>query len=221
MQEDRLTFEGLKVSDFNAFISKVFLNMFLGLILTAICAYMTVSTGLVYSLSGWGWIGFAIFSFLLVISTGLLRHNGILAGISFYAFSAVEGTLLAPILIVYTGKSIITAFALSGMLFGLMALLAMTNKVDFRRFGVYFLVGLIGIILASLLNVFLFKSAGISFGVSVVTIILFLGLTIYDIQTLEDIAYTDGNAFFGALSLYLDFINLFIAILNIMGERRR
>ncbi|WP_457568462.1 Bax inhibitor-1/YccA family protein [Desulfurobacterium sp.] len=207
-------------SDFSTFLSKVFLNMFLGLLLTAISAYMTLVTGLWTRIGTAGAIGFGILSFVLVIMTGVLRKNGLLAGIMFYLFSACEGILLAPLFYVYTGASIITAFASASILFGIMALLAMTKKVDFRQFGTYLFVGLIGIIIASLLNAFLLHSAGFGMAINAITIIVFLGLTAYDIQTLEEVAYTDGNAFFGALALYLDLINLFLAILSLFGERR-
>ncbi|WP_022847652.1 Bax inhibitor-1/YccA family protein [Desulfurobacterium sp. TC5-1] len=207
-------------ADFASFLSKVFLNMFLGLLLTAISAYMTLATGLWARIGTVGAIGFGILSFVLVIMTGVLRKNGLLAGIMFYLFSACEGILLAPIFYIYTGASIITAFASASILFGIMALLAMTKKVDFRQFGTYLFVGLIGIIVASLLNMFLFHSAGFNMAINAITIIIFLGLTAYDIQTLEEVAYTDGNAFFGALALYLDLINLFLAILSLFGERR-
>ncbi len=207
-------------TDFNAFLSKVFLNMFLGLLLTAISVYMTLSTGLWTKIGTFGAIGFGILSFVLVILTGVLRNNGVLAGITFYLFSALEGMLLAPIFYIYTGSSIITAFASASILFGIMAILALTKKVDFRRFGTYLFVGLIGIIIASLLNMFLLHSAGFGMVISAITVIVFLGLTAYDIQKLEEMAYTDGNAFFGALALYLDLINLFLALLNLFGERR-
>ncbi|WP_457570067.1 Bax inhibitor-1/YccA family protein [Desulfurobacterium sp.] len=208
-------------TDFSSFLSKVFLNMFLGLLLTAISAYMTLATGLWARIGTAGAIGFGILSFVLVIMTGVLRKNGLLAGIMFYLFSACEGILLAPIFYIYTGASIITAFASASILFGIMALLAMTKKVDFRQFGTYLFVGLIGIIVASLLNMFLFHSVGFNMVINAITIVIFLGLTAYDIQTLEEVAYTDGNAFFGALALYLDLINLFLALLNLFGERRR
>ncbi|OMH40478.1 Bax inhibitor-1/YccA family protein [Desulfurobacterium indicum] len=209
------------ITDFSSFLSKVFFNMFLGLLLTAISAYMTLATGLWTKIGTAGAIGFGILSFVLVIMTGILRKNGLLAGIMFYLFSACEGILLAPIFYIYTGASIITAFASASILFGIMALFAMTKKVDFRQFGTYLFVGLIGIIVASLLNMFLFHSAGFNMVINAITIIIFLGLTAYDIQTLEEVAYTDGNAFFGALALYLDLINLFLALLNLFGERRR
>ena len=212
--------ERVEARDFNTFLSKVFLNMFLGLLLTAISAYMTLATGLWTRIGTFGLIGFGIASFILVILTGVLRNNGILAGITFYLFSALEGVMLAPIFYIYTGASIITAFASAGFLFGIMAILALTKKVDFRKFGTYLFVGLIGIIIASLLNIFLIKSAGLGIVISIITVIVFLGLTAYDIQRLEEMAYTDGNAFLGALTLYLDLINLFLALLNIFGERR-
>ena len=219
-ERNSVVMERTETTSFSAFLGKVLLNMFLGLLLTAITAYLALTSGLVFAFGKWGFIGFAVLSFVLVIATGLLRNNGLLAGVAFYLFSAAEGVLLAPILVIYTGKSIITAFLSASILFGIMALLAMSKKVDFRRFGTYLFVGLIGIIVASLLNIFLVKSAGLGIAISVVTVLVFLGLTAYDIQKLEEMAYTEGNAFFGALALYLDLINLFLALLRLFGERR-
>ena len=219
-ERNPVVMERTEVTSFNAFLGKVFLNMFLGLLLTAITSYLALTSGLVFAFGKLGFISFAVLSFVLVIATGLLRNNGLLAGVAFYLFSAAEGVLLAPILVIYTGKSIITAFLSASILFGIMALLAMSKKVDFRRFGTYLFVGLIGIIVASLLNIFLVKSAGLGIAISVVTVLVFLGLTAYDIQKLEEMAYTEGNALFGALALYLDLINLFLALLRLFGERR-
>ncbi|ADY72966.1 protein of unknown function UPF0005 [Desulfurobacterium thermolithotrophum DSM 11699] len=219
-ERNPIAVEKTEVTSFNAFLGKVFLNMFLGLLLTAITAYLSLTSGFVFSLGKWGFIGFAVLSLVLVIATGLLRNNPLLSGAAFYLFSAAEGILLAPIFIVYTGSSIITAFLTASILFGIMALLAISKKVDFRKFGTYLFVGLIGIVVASLLNVFLLKSAGLGIAISILTVLVFLGLTAYDIQKLEEMAYTEGNAFFGALALYLDLINLFLALLRLFGERR-
>ncbi len=211
-----------RTSTFSAFLAKVFFNLTLGLLLTALTSYFTIASGFYRTLvsNGFAFWGLVILTFVLVIASAPASKNGTVAGIIFYLFSAVEGMLLAPILLVYTGASIAYAFAGASVLFGIMTLLALSGKVDFTRFGTFLFVGLIGIIVVSLLNVFIFHSAGLSFAISILTVLVFLGLTAYDIQKLREIAFTEGNAFFGALMLYLDIINLFLALLEIFGERK-
>ncbi len=203
--------------DFNSFLGKVFLNLFLGFIVTGVSAYLAIHSGAVLSLGKLGFILLAIFSFILVIAISALRQNPLLAGIAFYLFCAIEGIMLGPVFLVYTKAVIFKAFIATGVSFFSMALLAFTKKVDFRQFGSFLFAGLIAIIVASIVNIFL-GSSTLDLVISIITIIVFLGLVGYDLQTLEEIAYTDGNAYFGALNLYIDIINLFLAFLRIFGR---
>jgi len=203
--------------DFNSFLGKVFLNLFLGFIVTAVSAYLAIYSGAIASLGKLGFILLAILSFVLVIAVSALRQNPLLAGIVFYLFCAIEGILLGPIFLVYTKTVIFKAFIATGISFLTMAILAFTKKIDFRQFGSFLFAGLIAIIIASIVNIFL-GSSTLDLVISIITIVVFLGLIGYDLQTLEEIAYTDGNAYFGALNLYLDIINLFLAFLRIFGR---
>jgi len=203
--------------DFNSFLGKVFLNLFLGFIVTAVSAYLAIYSGAIASLGKLGFILLAILSFVLVIAVSALRQNPLLAGIVFYLFCAIEGILLGPIFLVYTKTAIFKAFIATGISFLTMAILAFTKKIDFRQFGSFLFAGLIAIIIASIVNIFL-GSSTLDLVISIITIVVFLGLIGYDLQTLEEIAYTDGNAYFGALNLYLDIINLFLAFLRIFGR---
>ncbi len=203
--------------DFNSFLGKVFLNLFLGFIVTGISAYLAITTGAVYSLGKLGFILFAILSFVLVIATGVLRNNPVLAGIAFYLFCAVEGILIGPVFLIYTKAAIFKAFIATGVSFFVMALLAMSKKIDFRQYSSFLFAGLIALVIASIVNIFL-GSSTLDLVISAITIIVFMGLIAYDLQTLEEIAYTDGNAYFAALNLYIDILNIFLAFLRIFGR---
>ena len=203
--------------DFNSFLGKVFLNLFLGFIVTGVSAYLAIYSGAIASLGKLGFIFLAILSFVLVIAVSALRQNPLLAGIVFYLFCAVEGILIGPVFLIYTKAVIFKAFIATGVSFLTMAILAFTKKINFKQFGSFLFAGLIAIIIASIINIFL-GSSTLDLVISIITIVVFLGLIGYDLQTLEEVAYTDGNAYFGALSLYLAIINLFLAFLRIFGR---
>ena len=143
-----------------------------------------------------------------------------------WIFSGLMGLSLAPLFLVYTGASIAKCFFITASLFGAMSLYGYTTKKDLTAMGSFLMMGLIGIILASLVNVFL-KSSGLDFAVSILGVIIFTGLTAYDAQRVKSMYYqfSDGEsiskaATMGALSLYMDFINLFIMMLRFFGDRR-
>lgn len=137
------------------------------------------------------------------------------------------GVSLATIFAMYTGESIARAFFVTASLFGAMSLYGYTTKRDLSGMGSFLMMGLLGVILASLVNMFL-KSSGMQFAISILTVLIFTGLTAYDTQRIKDTYYrVVGNgeamgkaAIMGALSLYLDFINLFLQMLRFFGERR-
>lgn len=143
-----------------------------------------------------------------------------------WIFAGLMGLSLAPLFMVYTGASIAKCFFISASLFGAMSLYGYTTKKDLTAMGSFLMMGLIGIILASLVNLFL-KSSGLDFVVSILGVIIFTGLTAYDTQRIKSMYYqfSDGEsiskaATMGALALYMDFINLFIMMLRFFGDRR-
>jgi FtsH-binding integral membrane protein len=143
----------------------------------------------------------------------------------FWAFCAVMGVSMASIFLVFTGTSIARTFFIAATMFGAMSLYGYTTKRDLSQFGSFLIMGLIGVVIASLVNLFLASSA-LQFVVSVVGILVFVGLTAWDTQRIkEEYAENAGAeavqkmAVFGALSLYLDFINIFTLLLNFTGER--
>lgn len=144
-----------------------------------------------------------------------------------WIFSTLMGLSLSTILVSYTGTSVARVFFITATMFGSMSLYGYTTKKDLTGMGSFLFMGLIGIILASVVNLFL-QSSGLHFAISVIGVFIFIGLTAYDTQKLKQIYYqTSGNAemlsrsaVMGALNLYLDFINLFIMMMHLMGDRR-
>jgi len=144
-----------------------------------------------------------------------------------YFYAGLMGLSLATIFVVYTGASITRVFLITASTFGAMSLYGYSTKKDLTSFGSFLIMGLIGIMIASLVNIFL-KSSGLDFAISLIGVFIFIGLTAYDTQRIKQTYYHfAGNdemvnkmAVIGALSLYMDFINLFIMLLRFFGERK-
>ena len=144
----------------------------------------------------------------------------------FMLYAGLLGVTLAPIFMVYTGASITRVFFISAASFGALSLYGYTTQRDLSAFGAFLVMGLIGVIIASLVNIWLASSA-LQFAVSVIGVLVFAGLTAYDTQRIKEMydVNDDGTlagrkAIMGALSLYLDFINLFLMLLRLFGDRR-
>jgi len=169
---------------------------------------------------------FAPLAFVLVLSFGIQRMSAAAAQLAFWAFAAVMGLSLSSIFLTYTGTSIARTFFISAATFGAMSLFGYTTKRDLSGFGSFLLMGLIGIIIASIVNIWLASSA-LSFGISILGVLIFVGLTAYDTQRIK-MGYSASygadvlqkSAIMGALSLYLDFINLFLMLLRLTGSQR-
>jgi len=219
------------------FIANVFLWMFVALGLSAFCAFMFSHNQALYNMlrdpvtggnTGLGTIVmFAPLAFVLIISFGFNRLSyGVLAFL-FVAFSAIMGISLSYILLVFTAGSVLGVFITTSIVFGVMAIAGYTTNTDLTKYGPILMMGLIGIIVASLLNMFM-HSSRLDYIISYVGIAVFVGLTAYDVQKLKRIGagleYGDASAskmaLMGGLTLYLDFINLFLMILRLFGRRR-
>lgn len=141
----------------------------------------------------------------------------------FWGYSALMGLSLSYIFLAYTGISIVRTLFITAASFGALSLYGYTTKKDLSGWGSFLFMGLIGIILASLVNLFI-GSTGLQFAISVLGVLIFAGLTAYDTQSIKESYFYAGNsehtAIFGALRLYLDFINLMILLLQFVGERR-
>ncbi|HET9554557.1 MAG TPA: Bax inhibitor-1/YccA family protein [Anaeromyxobacteraceae bacterium] len=212
------------------FIAAVYRWMTLGLVVTAGVAGFVASSEAALELvvlNRWVFYGLMIAEVGLVIAISAMvqRLSAAAAGGLFLLYSALNGATLSVLLLVYTGGSVAMAFAVTAGTFGAMSVYGTVTKRDLTSWSSFLFMGLIGIVLAGLVNVFL-KSDAMSFVLSCASVVVFTGLTAYDTQKLRVFAREGGASvaaapITGALSLYLDFINLFIAILRLFGDRRR
>lgn len=211
------------------FFSKVYLWMFIGLLISGAVAYYTSVTpgvrGLVYG----GFTFFIILELVVVIAFSALRKkvSPAVAKILFIIYSVVSGLTLSSIFLVYKLESIGMVFISAALMFGLLALYGFITKNDLSSFGKVLIFALLAIIIMSLINMFIGNST-FSIVISVISIVVFLGLTAWDMQALKalynyyasDEKELNKIAIYGALDLYLDFINIFLQLLNLFGKRR-
>ena len=213
-----------------AFLSKVYGWMFLGLMITAGTAlFVSSSETLIETFIGnriLFWILlFAQLGIVIFLSTRVNNLSPATAAGLFMLYSAMVGVTSSVIFLIYTGASIVSAFMITATMFGALALFGTFTKRSLAGVGQFMFMGLIGLIIASVVNLFWLNSA-LYFVISVVGVIVLTGLTAWDAQRLKHmaVALPDGRvgsyAVVGALSLYLDFINLFFFILRIFGGRR-
>jgi FtsH-binding integral membrane protein len=220
-----------------AFMAKVFSWMFLALAVTAFTAYIFAGSpslmGLMISETGGmsilGWVVMLAplgFVFFLSAKFQTLSKNSMI--LLFLAFSVLMGMSMSFVLLAYTSASVFSTFIVTSGTFGLMALVGYTTKTDLTKFGSILMMGLIGIILASVVNFFM-HSGTMEYIISILGVLIFTGLTAYDVQKLKRIGMASGEfhgteieklSIMGALTLYLDFINLFLFLLRFMGNRR-
>jgi len=216
----------------NTYISKVFGIMFVGLLITAIASIYTASSeammDLIFS-NRLGFYGLIIIELILVVSLSAAINKisyGAALGM-FFVYSAINGITLSVIFMAYDPNAIIKAFAVTSVTFGVMALYGMVTKTDLTKMGNMFMMVLIGGIIASVVNIFI-KSGPFDFIISLVLLIVFVGLVAYDTQKLKgyfhgtqnDVTLQKKSGVLGALSLYLDFVNIFLLLLRIFGRNR-
>ncbi len=216
----------------SGFLSKVFLWMAFGLAVSAAGSYWLLSQPnlLMHVVKNqWIFFGLVIAELGLVIwlSAGAMRMSAQMATTVFLVYSFLNGVTLSPIFLVYTGASVLSTFAITAGTFFFFSLYGLTTKKDLTSMGGLMVMGLFGVILASVVNIFL-KSSMLNWIVTFVAIAVFLGLIAYDTQKLKRIhamGFESEEAqkrvvILGALALYLDFINLFIQLLKLFGKRR-
>lgn len=215
----------------NRFMSKVFGWMFLGLFITGFAAYYVASTpSILYSLYTTGLVfGLLIAEVILVavLSRMVTKMSFATAAVMFIAYAIVNGITLSSIFLIYDIGSITTVFFGTALIFGVMAVYGYVTKVDLSAFRAFLMIGLIGIIVMTLINLFL-RSDQLMMLISYVGIAIFAGLTAYDIQKLKNYYnYSTSEtgtenkfAIIGALTLYLDFINLFLYLIRLLGKKK-
>ncbi len=163
---------------------------------------------------------------VIYMSFGIRKMSAAKAQTTFWIFAGLMGASLSSIFLVYTGTSITRVFFITAGTFGAMSIYGYTTKRDLTKLGSFLMMGLIGIIIASIVNIFL-KSTMMYFVISIIGVLVFVGLTAYDTQKIKNMYFAGDSgeiigkkAIMGALTLYLDFINLFIMLLRLFGQRR-
>ncbi|MDR0478177.1 MAG: Bax inhibitor-1/YccA family protein [Desulfobulbaceae bacterium] len=231
MSSQTISFPQARRDAVSIFLAKVFYWMAIGLALTAVVAWLTLQSGLLFNLVGAPLIVLFIAEIALVwyLSARVWQMSPGAATGCFLLYSLLNGLTLSVIFLVYTRTSIATTFLITAAMFAAMSLYGFITKRDLSGWGSFLFMGLIGIILASLVNIFL-HSSSLYWTISVLGVLIFVGLTAYDVQKIkrmgeEGILDQGGDmiqrgAICGALSLYLDFINLFLMLLRLFGGSR-
>lgn len=226
-----------------AYMLRVYNWMGSGLLVTAIVAYAIANTDLInlfyprvqtpfgfrYQPTLLAYAAmFAPLAFILVLSLGVNRLSTTAAQALFWAFCAAMGASLTNIFIIYTGESVVRVFFITAATFAATSLYGYTTKADLTRMGSFMMMGLFGIIIASLVNIFV-GSTALQFAISVIGVVVFVGLTAYDTQRIKadyvEYAYAYGpdeagkRSVYDSLSLYLNFVNLFTLLLSLLGNR--
>jgi FtsH-binding integral membrane protein len=216
----------------SSFVARVYNWMGLGLATTAVVALMTASSpALLHIIFGSQLVFFGLIvaelGLVMALSAAINRLQATTAILMFFGYSALNGLTLSAIFLAYTSASIANTFFVTAGTFGLMSLYGYTTRRDLTSWGSFLFMGLIGIILASLVNLFM-RSEMIYWLVTYAGVIVFVGLSAYDSQQIKQMALQGfgdeeterKSAVIGALRLYLDFVNLFLMLLNIFGRRR-
>lgn len=212
-------------------LAQSFLFMCVALIITGITSYLTLSSGLWYAviMNDAFFYGLLIaeVAIVLIANITISKNQLVPSAILFVAYSVVNGITLSIIFLVYTTSSIVSVFGLAAVMFGAMAFYGITTKRDLSSIGSICIMALLGVIIASFANMFFLHLEGFELALTYVGLLLFVGITVYDVQKIKQITYTADSdnatvlALYGALQLYLDFINIFLKLLRILGKRRK
>lgn len=215
----------------NSVMKRVYVRMFVGMLISAFCALGVASSPSAMSfffnnqIVFWGiFIGMLVMAF--VIPARLTRMSTATCLLLFCIFAAAMGIWLAPVFVIYRLGTIVYTFFITAGTFGAMSIYGYFTKTDLSKIGNYLVMALLGLIIAIVVNIFL-KSSGLEWIISIVGVLLFTGLTAWDTQTVKRLAeanidpqMADKLATMGALNLYLDFINLFLFLIRIIGGGR-
>ncbi len=233
METLRDTTRAVGVSVVSVFMRHVYQWMTLGLLVTAASAFYVAGSPAILQILFGNMVGLivlaiAVFALPLVLSSMISRLSSAAATALFLVYSALMGAFLSSLLLAYTGASVLQAFVTTAGTFAAMSVYGTVTKRDLTSMGSFLMMGLIGLLIAMLVNVFL-QSTMLEFVISAIGVLVFTGLTAYDTQRirafgenapLDDSVAIRRGALLGALTLYLDFINLFIMMLRLIGDRR-
>lgn len=230
-RNDPLSYSADSQARLQPVMRQVYVWMGLGTLLTAIVAFLTASTSLINLAMNPVILMIAIVAELgmvLGLSFGFNRISATTATALFFVYAALNGFTLSIVLLAYSGTTVTTAFIATAALFGAMSIIGYTTQMDLTRMGTYLMMGLIGLLIAMVVNIF-WGNGPLDMIISIIGVLLFTGLTAYDTQRIGRMtASMSGNSegaakisIYGALRLYLDFINMFLFMLRLMGGNRR
>lgn len=223
-----------------AYMLNIYNYMASGLVITGIVALLAsqsqaflnlmyvMENGAIKGMKPLAWlVMIAPLGMAMMLGFGIQRMSVGAAQASFWGFAVVMGLSLTSIFLSYTGTSIARVFFITAGTFGAMSLYGYTTKRDLSKFGSFLIMGVIGLVIASLVNIFL-QSSALQFALSVMGVLIFTGLTAYDTQRLKEMYYQftlkgeamSKSVIMGALTLYLDFINIFVSLMQLIGDRR-
>lgn len=211
----------------NKIFSKIFMWMFLGLLVTfGVAYYISTNENMVYNIFSGGkyWIVWiAELVVVIWLSARITKMNPMTAKILFLLYSLLTGITLSSIFVIYEITSIVFVFLISAVVFLIMGLIGYFTKIDLTKLGTILMMALLAIIIASIINIFI-GSEVFNLGLCIVGLIVFLGFVAYDIQKIKKMLPMfpdeDNLAIYGALELYLDFINIFLRLLQLFGNER-
>lgn len=232
-------YSGTVSQGLRTYMMRVYAYMFLGLLITGAVAFgavhvpalqnalFTLNSQGYYAPSGLTWLlMFVQVGMVLFLSFRINRLEPVTAQALFWGYAALMGLTLSSLFLAYTGASLTRVFFITSGTFGAMSLYGYTTKRDLSSMGSFLIMALIGMMITSVVNIFL-KSSMVEFVVSALGVLVFVGLTAYDTQRIKEIYLEDDShgvqtkkAVMGALALYLDFINLFLLLLRFLGDRR-
>jgi len=227
------------LSSSRSFVSGVFAWMFLALLISSVAAYLFATNaelmGYLSTLTpkgvrptGLGYlVMFAPLGLVLLLSFGINKLSFSAMSVIYLIYALITGISLSFILLAFTGESVVKTFGITSLMFGSMAALGYTTKMDLTRFGSLLYMCLIGILIAMLVNFFM-HSSGLAYIIDIAGVLIFTGLTAYDMQKIKTMGETLSTGeestkkmmLMGALNLYLDFLNMFLFLLRLFGDRR-
>lgn len=217
---------GDKMIQDNKIFSKIFFWMFIGLAITfGIGYYVSLNGNMLYNVFSKYYIFLVIAEIVVVIwlSARIRKMSPTTAKILFCLYSFLTGLTFSSIFVLYQITSIISIFGITAIIFLIFALIGYFTKIDLTKLGVYLFMGLLGVIICSIINMFV-KSGTFDLTLTIIALIIFIAYIAYDIQIIKRNLYTfeeqDNLAIFGALQLYLDFINIFLRLLQLFGRNR-
>lgn len=225
------TVQDLEAQDLTSLVATRSLAVvFIGLIITTIAAYLTLlSPVFLYNLLSTGAFAFLLLAEVVIVlinGWAIRKSNLVLAGIMYLLYAVSNGITMTIVFLAYDLGSVKEAFLLATVIFGVMAAFGFFTKKDLSTVGAVCSMGLLGVLLVTALNTFVFHSSGMDLVMDYVVILLFVGITAFDMYRMKQMAYEGGEnevnriALFTGMQLYLDFINIFLRLIRIMGRRK-